>query len=337
LTELQKLKIHKSGDPSMTHYYIGVDGGGTKTSGVLADDKGEILARAETGSSNHYSNPIEVVKGNLSELFTRLFDQVQGSRDRLGAVGLGMAGVDRPADHELISGILKDLLPGVPFRLDNDGVIALKGGSSTGVGIIVISGTGSIALGLNGAGDRARAGGWGNVLGDEGSGYSIALKGLRAVCRAHDGRISATKLSALIYQHLGVDDATGVLGWIKQVQAAKDQIAALSRQVFEAAEEGDACALEILKEEAEELGLAVEAVAKKLFPKDRGEAYDVVVAGGNLRHSARFFGLFQSAVSQSLLGSTQARLPGVPVVQPAKEPVEGALVLARDLFLSLNA
>jgi N-acetylglucosamine kinase len=231
-----------------------------------------------------------------------------------------MAGVDRPEDHKLISGLVQEILPTSSILLDNDGVIALKGGSSTGTGIIVISGTGSIALGMNEHGDRARAGGWGNVLGDEGSGYSIALKGLRSVCRAHDGREPATELTNLITAHLDIPDAIGILGWIKKNNAAKDQIAALSRLVFEAAARGDARANQILAEEAAELALAAKAVASRIFAHADSESYEIVVAGGNLRHSQVFFDLFRNAVHRYL--------PNVAVVQPRQEPVMGAVLMA---------
>jgi N-acetylglucosamine kinase-like BadF-type ATPase len=126
-----------------------VDGGGTKTSGVLATLEGMVVATAETGSSNHYSNPIGTVRENLRNLIDKLRGAVEDPPAEIVAIGLGMAGVDRPEDHKLISGLVQEILPTSSILLDNDGVIALKGGSSTGTGIIVISGTGSIALGMN--------------------------------------------------------------------------------------------------------------------------------------------------------------------------------------------
>jgi N-acetylglucosamine kinase-like BadF-type ATPase len=311
----------------VARYVIGVDGGGTKTCGILTTIDGKEIARVETGSTNHYSNPIETVRQNLSVLIHQLREAAPAQPNEIIAIGLGMAGVDRPDDHRLMTNLVREILPKTYVHLDNDAVIALQGGSRSGIGIIVISGTGSIALGMNIIGERARAGGWGNILGDEGSGYSIGLKGLRAVCRAHDGRVGATVLTALVTRQLEIADATGVLGWIKGNQGAKDQIAALSRLVFQAAISGDESAQCILAEEAEELALAAAAVAGKLFPNGADghplhapDGYEVVVAGGNLRNSQEFFSLFQTAVAR--------RLPGVSVVQPLREPVHGAILLA---------
>jgi N-acetylglucosamine kinase-like BadF-type ATPase len=200
----------------------------------------------------------------------------------------------------------------------NDGVIALVGGASKPVGIIVIGGTGSIAFGFDHAGQRARAGGWGHILGDEGSGFALGLRALRAVVRAYDGRTEPTKLYDLVLEHFGFDRPEQILGWTKEVQGSKSEIGALSRLVHEANALGDATAARILREEAQELAEAARAVANKLFP-DRKD-YEIVVGGGNLRKSKAYFDMFQEAVA--LL------LPGINVIQPRREPVEGAVLYA---------
>jgi N-acetylglucosamine kinase-like BadF-type ATPase len=230
-----------------------------------------------------------------------------------------MAGVDRPEDRPLIQGLVHEFLPQAECSPVNDGIIALMGGALKPFGVIVISGTGSISFGVNRAGQRARAGGWGHILGDEGSGYQIALRALRAVCRAHDGRTPATKLTQIVLEHFGFDRAEQLLGWTKEIQGAKAEIAALSRLVHQANEQGDATAAAILREEADELAMAVGAVADKLFEKPETD-WEVIVAGGNLRKSESFFQLFQAAVAK--------RLPGINVVQPRSEPVEGAVLYA---------
>lgn len=299
-------------------YVIGVDGGGTKTLGAIARFDGAAIATTEVGSTNHHSNPIETVRENLTTLIGGLLTAAGVRSADVACICLGMAGVDRPEDRPLIEGIVGETLPGVKCVPVNDGVIALVGGTLKPFGIVVISGTGSIAVGIDREGTRARAGGWGHVLGDEGSGYQIGLKALRAVCRAHDGRTGPTALASGLLVHLGLEKPEQLLGWIKQIEAAKAEIAALSRVVFDAAGEGDQAALTILTEEANELAMATRAVAHKLFPGR--EDYEVVVAGGNLRKNDLFFGLFCDAVAKAV--------PGVPVVQPRKEPVDGAVLHA---------
>ncbi len=303
----------------MAQYVIGVDGGGTKTLGAIAGMDGSVISQHEVGSTNHHSNPIEVVRGNLHSLIATLLEAAGARAADVACICLGMAGVDRPEDRPLIEGIVAEELPEAKCIPVNDGVIALVGGALKPFGVIVISGTGSIAFGLNRDMERARAGGWGHILGDEGSGYNIALRALRAVCRAHDGRTGPTALRDVILGHLKLERPEQLLSWIKEIQGAKADIATLSRLVFEASEGGDAIATQILEEEAVELAEAARAVGTKLFP-DGETDWEIIVAGGNLRKNEGFYSMFQRAVTE--------RLPGINVTQPRKEPVEGAVLHA---------
>jgi N-acetylglucosamine kinase-like BadF-type ATPase len=303
----------------MAAFVIGIDGGGTKTLGAIADSSGKILAQHEVGSSNPHSNSLEVVRENLQSLAEKLMAQAGASAADVRAICLGMAGVDRPEDKPMIIDMVHGFLPAAEVIPVNDGVIALMGGALKPIGIIVISGTGSIAFGINEAGERARAGGWGHILGDEGSGYNLALKGLRAVCRAHDGRIPPTQLRDIILGHFGFDRPEQLLGWTRDIQGSKADIASLSRLVHQAHEAGDAAATGICRDEAQELAITAKAVAEKLFPAGAAD-WEVIVAGGNLRKSDSFFGLFKDALSREL--------PGIGILRPRREPVEGAVLMA---------
>ena len=305
----------------MSRFVIGVDGGGTKTLGAIAGRDGAVLAQHEVGSTNHHSNPIEVVRNNLGTLIRTLLETAKAEPQQVDCIVLGMAGVDRPEDKPLMKGIVAEFLPTAECVPVNDAVIALVGGALKPMGIVVISGTGSIAFGVNGGGRTARAGGWGHILGDEGSGYCLALRALRAVCRAHDGRTPPTRLTEMVLSHLKLERPEQLLGWMKQIQAGKAQIGALSRLVHEAHARGDEMATKIMREEAQELALAVEAVAGKLFADK--PSVDIVVAGGNLRKSQAYFELFREAVA--------AKLPAANVILPQREPVEGAVLYAIQL------
>lgn len=302
----------------MARFVIGVDGGGTKTLGAIAGEDGNIIAQHEVGSTNHHSNPMDVVRGNLDELIGSLVKKAGASRTDVACICTGMAGVDRPEDKALVKGLMAEFVPAALSVPINDGLIALVGGTLRAVGIIVIGGTGSIAVGVNRAGQHGRAGGWGHILGDEGSGYVIGLRGLRAVCRAHDGRIAATILRDIVLKHFGFERPEQILGWTKQVQGSKTEIGALSRLVHQAHEQGDEAATRILREESAELALAASAVAAKLFPDDND--YEIVVGGGNLRKSKAYFEMFKAAVAE--------RLPGINVILPRREPVDGAVLYA---------
>ncbi len=307
----------------MADYVIGIDGGGTKTLGAIAGEDGKVIAQHEVGSTNPHSNTLDVVRANLKALTENLLGQAGGKPEDVKAICLGMAGVDRPEDKPMIKNLVNEFLPEADVLPVNDGVIALTGGALKPFGIIVISGTGSIAFGINEKADRVRAGGWGHILGDEGSGYTIALRGLREIMRAHDGRTEGTRLKDLMLGHLKLERPDQLLGWIRDINANKAEIAALSRLVHQAANEGDATATRILSEESEELAEIVEAVSRKLFPADQHN-YEVIVAGGNLRKADGFFKMFTDALAK--------RLPDINVTRPKAEPVDGAVILALDLM-----
>ncbi len=307
----------------MANYVIGVDGGGTKTLGAIAGEDGKVIAQMEVGSTNPHSNSMDVVRANLKSLTETLRAEAGASAEDVKAICLGMAGVDRPEDKPMVQNLVNEFLPVADVLPVNDGVIALTGGALKPFGIIVISGTGSIAFGINEKGERVRAGGWGHILGDEGSGYTLALRSLRAIMRAHDGRITCQRLQELILNHLQLERADQLLGWIRDIQADKAKIAALSRLVHQAAADGDETAAEILRSEAAELAEIVETVSRKLFPVDQ-KNYEVIVAGGNLRKAEQFYNLFVTAMA--------GRLPGITVTRPRGEPVQGAVILALDLM-----
>jgi N-acetylglucosamine kinase-like BadF-type ATPase len=302
----------------MGSFFIGVDGGGTKTMGVIAGEDGKVIGQDEVGSTNHHSNPIDVVQGNLGSLIGNLLKSAKAEAGQVDTICLGMAGVDRPEDKPLIKGIIAEFLPRTQCIPVNDGIIALVGGAEKPVGIIVIAGTGSIAFGFNAAGQSARAGGWGHILGDEGSGYMLGLRALRAVVRAYDGRTEPTKLHDIVLRHLELERPEQLLAHIKKINAGKAEIGSLSRLVFDANDEGDATAAAIIREEAAELADAARAVARKLFPSSAD--FEIVVGGGNLRKCEAYFAAFQQEVA--------ARLPGIPVIHPRREPVEGAVLYA---------
>lgn len=300
-------------------YVIGVDGGGTKTLGLIADEKGKELARTEVGSSNIHSNPKEVVKKNLHQLISELLKKSNLSKDDVGAICLGLAGAGREKERGMIREMVKEALPKSNIFPVTDALIALIGGTLKPFGIIVIAGTGSIALGINQAGEEGRAGGWGHILGDEGSGYMISLKALRAICRAHDGRTKPTSLKELILKHLNREKPEDLIMWTRDIKADKATIGALSPLVVQAFNEGDEVARQILEEESAELALAANATLTKLFKPGDKEA-EIVVGGGNLRKSEEYFGIFQAKMREYA--------PDVPVIQPKDEPVVGAKIYA---------
>lgn len=277
---------------------IGIDGGGTKTLGVLMDGTGRILAEASSGGTNPHSNPRAVVSGSLKAIVDELLREASVAADKLDAICLGMAGVDRPADKEFVEGIVREVVPAATkLVIVNDAVVAMVAVLGRLHGLLVIAGTGSICYGFNGnRGVEARCGGWGHLLADEGAGYQIGLAALRAAMHAFDGRGPETALTKKLLRTLELKVPTDLIGWTYLSGTGKAEIAALSRLVHEADGEGDAVAGAILEEQARLLAEIVAPVYRKLF--DGTERAPLALWGGNIlnakRYQARFCRLIEA-------------------------------------------
>ena len=175
-------------------YIIGIDGGGTKTIGILATETGQRLAEVEAGPANYHVVGEAETRAVLENIVAKLYEKAGVPSGSSVRCCLGMAGLGRAADREVIGRICDELGISQNRILTHDAHIALVGGTEKQEGVIVISGTGAIVYGINAEGREARASGWGYLLGDEGSGYDIAIKGLQAVARAADGRGDPTAL-----------------------------------------------------------------------------------------------------------------------------------------------
>jgi N-acetylglucosamine kinase-like BadF-type ATPase len=163
----------------------------------------------------------------------------------------------------------------------NDALIALVAGAGDAPGIVVIAGTGSIVYGRNATFEAARAGGWGHMIGDEGSGYWIGREALAAVMRACDGRGPTTQLTADILSYLHVDDESRLPRIVYDREVPRMTVAALGPIVQHAAAYGDAVAIRILERAADELVLAARSVATQL--EMRGDEFTFYLAGGVFR------------------------------------------------------
>ncbi len=230
-----------------------------------------------------------------------------------------MAGVDRPRDAEIVRGILTRIGHRARVLVVNDALIALEAGLPDAPGLVVIAGTGSIAYGRNARGQAARAGGWGYVLGDEGSGYWLGRQALRAVVRAADGRGPATRLTPLILAHYHVTRPDELVREIYYGGTRPSTIAALSREVQAAAAEGDPIAEHIIDTGAKELASAASSVARQLGV----ERPDVILSGGTLHGVGR--------LRAGVIDQLMEQFPGTTVRLLDAEPALGAVRLAQAL------
>ncbi|MDE0041246.1 MAG: hypothetical protein OXT74_04370 [Candidatus Poribacteria bacterium] len=295
-------------------YFLGIDGGGTKTTGLLADQAGHILAKSESGASNYHAVGEEQTKQVLFDVVSQLIADADAALESCTCC-LGLAGVASSVDRKVVGRICTEI--GLPENriLTHDARIALIGGAEELSGIIIIAGTGSIVYGIDAAGRETQAGGWGHLLGDEGSGYDIARRALQAVARGADGRCDPTFLSSLMLDALEFSQSRDLIPWIHSV--GKDQVAQFADVVFNAANSNDSVAQRILDEAADELALAARVVIDKL---GFSQPFNLVLCGGIFSHQPTFVAL--------LCNRLQNLAPDARICLPKREPAYGAVLLA---------
>lgn len=296
---------------------IGIDGGATKTVAVVMNQAGLEIGRSQSGSTNWNSVGIDTAYIHLNEAIIGALEQAGRRSEDVNAVCIGASGVDRPLDRERMTGWLRAIFPAAALAVHNDAVIALASGAGGEIyGVVLISGTGMIVYGFDRAGNRARAGGWGALLGDPGSGYALGAEVLKAVTWAVDGRGPATALTQALLDHLGLERPQQLVDWAYR-DIAWERFAALAPLAVHCAQAEDTVAQRILAEGAEGLAGAVRAVVQNLKMAD--DPLPLVLAGGNLRP-----GHFQDQVKARILSFA----PNAILIRPDLEPVIGAAMLA---------
>lgn len=261
--------------------FLGVDGGGSKTMAILVDERGRELGRGQAGSANYANVGLEQAKASIYQAVAAARDQASGPVE-VRSAWIGLAGIDTPQARHDFTPHLRALAPHV--LLTNDAELGLSA-LPQAVGVVLIAGTGSIALGRDSHGKIQRSGGWGHILGDEGSGYALGQQALQAAVRAADGRGPSTTLLERILAYWQLANPYDLISHIYP-RGDKAMIAQLSTCVLYAAREGDVVARAITHHAAEELALAVSAVYRKL--DFAGQPLAVALCGGLLIHEETF-------------------------------------------------
>lgn len=301
---------------------IGIDGGASATAAVLADARtGAALGRGEAGPSNIQAVGETAALRELNTAVAGAFRAAKLPRAKVAAAALGLAGVDRQEGLDVIRGWAELVQLSDRLTVANDATLLFAAGTPEGWGLAVIAGTGSIAFALDRRGKDARAGGWGYLLGDEGSAFRIGLVALRAACRAADGIGEPTSLLPAFLEKLDSPDPREFIPAVYRGSWDKAFIAGLAPLVLSAAADGDRVATRLMDEEARELArTAAGAVAAGGLPP---QGLPVALTGGLVIHSAAYRERFL----------TELRACGVNPgpVGLVDEPVVGAVVLARKL------
>lgn len=300
---------------------LAIDGGGSKTMAWLAirGEQGGIqrIGAGRSGPSNARSVGFERATANLDLAIDAAFDDAKRARTTVASACLSLAGADRESEQAEIRSWTQQRQLTHRLMITNDAIPVLYAASDDGVGIGLISGTGSLAIGRSATGATARCGGWGGLFGDEGSGYQIGVAGLRAVARAADGRGPQTSLLPRILERFQISSPSELVPIIYSEQTDRSSIARLAPIVFAAAESGDAAAAAIVESAAAELSEMVAVLASRLGFADAPFVF--AVTGGVLTQQPGFAErLRQLLVDLNLQ----------PMLQRIEDPVAGSLVLA---------
>jgi N-acetylmuramic acid 6-phosphate etherase len=306
---------------------LGIDGGGSKTVACLARPApaGEptLLGRGVAGPCNPQAVGLATACENLDQAVAAAFADAKLAPERVAAAVLAVAGSDRDENRAAFTRWAEQRRLGRTVRVVHDALPILAVGSPEGWGVALTAGTGSFAYGISREGRSARAGGWGFLLGDEGSGYAIARAGLRAAARAAEGRGPQSGLLPAFLARLSLEEPLQMIPAIYRIADDRAAVASLATVVFQAAAENDAVAEEILDQAAGGLAEMIAAVARQLdFPAAQ---FPLALAGGALLGSAEL---------QRRLESRLCTLGLQPKpVAAVTEPVLGALKLARSAVI----
>ncbi|MES2709752.1 MAG: N-acetylmuramic acid 6-phosphate etherase [Verrucomicrobiota bacterium] len=310
--------VQSAGGALPPGFYLGIEGGGTRTTALLADEKGAALMEAEFPPSNLHLLSDRELQWRLKEIAARLPVPVNA----LTAVAIGLAATRSEADRDRIRRAASRVFPKIPCYATDDLETALctvPAAPGAAARVLVLSGTGSCCFGFAPDGRKAKVGGRGHIIGDRGSATDIGLRALKGLVAYADRSGKWPKLGTLILDALALNVPDDLIDW--SMQAAKMDLAALAIPVFRAAALRDSLARRILEDAAEALAADANACAAKLASSSKTVQF--VLNGGVLLKNPGF--------CRDVAKRLKTAFPAAVVVPLAKSSVWGAVALARQI------
>ncbi len=295
--------------------FLGIDGGGTKTTCLVTDEKLNEIYRTVGSSINFYSEGLDLARENMKKMLSDIENATGISY--FDGVCVGSSALFGRADEKTRSDFCDGVFDAGSVIMDSDLFIALKAAEKENVAV-VIAGTGSMVAGFNAGGEIVTRGGWGYILGDEGSGYRIALDGIREAVRSLDGTGESTVLGEYLLEFSGVKKKEELIDAFYSPEKDRKAIAAFAPYVSRAARMGDRVAEKILFTQCELLADSVKAILPEMPPLPH-----IALYGGVFQHDEdyrnRFISFLQGKISSCGLLTS--------------EPCYGACVAAREAII----
>ncbi|BBH22884.1 kinase [Paenibacillus baekrokdamisoli] len=299
-------------------YYLGIDGGGSKTHALVTDEHGNVLGKGKSGNGNHQIDAA-LAASNLTAAALEALTQANLHQGDISHAYFGLAGADREVDYRILHPIIQ-AMGFEQYTINCDTMIGLRAGTTLPYGIAVICGTGTNCTGRNPSGEYYQCGGFSYMYGDFGGGGALNIEVFRSVIRAWDGREEPTLLTPLLLRLLGY--STVELMYNDYLDHERQVPLEVVKLLFEAAEAGDRVALDILHKQGVELSKSVVAVTRKLGLGDT--EFDVVLAGSLLTKGDK--GWIRSPIEEAL----RQAAPLASLVTLKNDPVIGAVWSAME-------
>lgn len=295
-------------------YYLGIDGGGTRTTAAVSDEKGNIVLKTVGKSINFYSVGMEKARENLSAILNEIYNNL--GKIKFESAYIGCSALDDVADKEIIKTLCDGIINAEIIGMNSDVYVALASSGDDECRVVAICGTGSIVTGIDENGAVKTKGGWGHIFGDEGSAYSIAVNALKACAMLYDeGKI--TPLVKCAEEYFGVDDLRKAIDKIYSPETTKDVLAGFSAKVGEIAEE-DIVAKTVIMNEAHYFSKTVLALLNEMRNCTLLSLY-----GGVFQHNELFKSCFIDDIKE-FHSDLKIEILSLP-------PEEGALKIARGM------
>jgi N-acetylglucosamine kinase-like BadF-type ATPase len=306
-------------------YYLGIDGGGTKTAFILINEDGEIISFQTKGSCHYVQVGMDTFRQVLSEGITEVTGKAGINNSDLAYVFCGLPGYGEiKKDITILEGAVKTLLQNSRFRCGNDVEAGWAGSLACQPGINLVGGTGAIGFGKDQSGKMARAGGWGYYCGDEGSAYWLGKKLISLFGKEADGREEKTPIYGIVRQKFGISNDFELITIVyDKLQMKRDKIAELALILYEAAIDGDQKAIAIYQEAAYEYSLIVKALLNKLQFMPEKEV-SVSYSGGVFKAGEFILKPLKEFLSKERVKFNQ------PILQPVTGAALYALFLERE-------
>lgn len=303
-------------------YLIGLDGGGTKTKCVITDFNLNPLYTCQGGPSNFLLIGTQIVSETILSLILESTSYLNISTDQIASILIGTTGAGRQSDAQKIK---NDFLQYAEskgysfnsFNVDSDARIALEGAFSGGPGSLLIAGTGSVIFGKDKNNLIHRVGGFGKLIGDEGSGTTLGRRGLNQIAKEFDGRGEKTILTEILKRDFGISDSAQL---ITEVYRNNFNVASFAPKVIEATQNGDQAAKKILEEESDELLLHV----KSMYNMIGEETLKLCLIGGTISTENLYSKMFIKKVEQYL--------SNIKIVSAENPPEIGAAFMAKAML-----